>query len=302
MFSAIYFLSKNKIELLSFINYNLKCSQFFLQFELVLKPLYVAAFFCYARANKSNEVMMHKYIDNAKTVILDLDGVVYQGSRAIKGAAQAIQTMRAEGKNLLYLTNSSYHSTAQICLKLRRMEILCEPNDIWTSALSATAWMDENFIDHIFCIGSDSLHRLLHDHGFRVVPHKQAKAVLVGLHESFCYTDIMHAQYAVMYNNAKLIACNLDQHYPGNDGVLMPGCGSLVASIEAATGSKITVNVGKPSVWMLDTFRKTYDLKVEDCVLIGDSVLSDIAMADRAGMKSILVDHVSTLADYVGMA
>jgi HAD superfamily hydrolase (TIGR01450 family) len=246
--------------------------------------------------------MMHKYIENARTVILDLDGVVYQGSRAIKGAAQAIQTLRAENKNVIYMTNSSYHSTAQICLKLRRMGILCEPNDIWTSALSAVAWMDEHFVDNIFCIGSDSLHRLLHDHGFKVSPYKQAKAVLVGLHESFCYTDIMNAQYAVLYNNAKLIACNVDQHYPGNDGILMPGCGSLIAAIEAATGSKATVNVGKPTGWMLDTFMQTYDLKIDDCVMIGDSVLSDIAMADRAGMKSILVDHVSTLSDHVGLA
>jgi ribonucleotide monophosphatase NagD (HAD superfamily) len=49
------------------------------------------------------------------------------------------------------------------------------------------------------------------------------------------------------------------------------------------------VNAGKPGTLMLDTAMRRIGLPPQDCVMIGDRLSTDIAMAVAAGMDSALV-------------
>jgi ribonucleotide monophosphatase NagD (HAD superfamily) len=64
---------------------------------------------------------------------------------------------------------------------------------------------------------------------------------------------------------------------------------SIVAAIEACTGAKCQVNVGKPDPIMLETIMDLIGLEAKDCVMSGDRLYTEIRMAKAAGMPSAVV-------------
>ncbi len=68
-----------------------------------------------------------------------------------------------------------------------------------------------------------------------------------------------------------------------------PDAAAIVAAIEACTGAKCEVNVGKPDPLMLETAEGLLNLDTGDCVMTGDRLYTDIRMALEAGMPSAVV-------------
>jgi ribonucleotide monophosphatase NagD (HAD superfamily) len=74
---------------------------------------------------------------------------------------------------------------------------------------------------------------------------------------------------------------------PGGRGE--PDAAAVVAAIEACTGVTCQANLGKPGAEMLQTTLGMLGLAADRCVMIGDRLSTDIAMAAAAGMDSALV-------------
>ena len=64
---------------------------------------------------------------------------------------------------------------------------------------------------------------------------------------------------------------------------------AVVAAIEACTQTTCEANLGKPGVEMLETVLGMLGLPANRCVMIGDRLSTDIAMAATGGMDSALV-------------
>ena len=58
--------------------------------------------------------------------------------------------------------------------------------------------------------------------------------------------------------------------------------------LELASGVKATY-IGKPSRYAFDLTLKSMGLKKDEVVMVGDSILSDVAGAKAMGMTSILI-------------
>lgn len=58
-------------------------------------------------------------LDRISTVIFDCDGVLWRGSRAIPGAAEAIAKLRQRGKRLFFITNNSTKDRRMLLKKFR---------------------------------------------------------------------------------------------------------------------------------------------------------------------------------------
>jgi ribonucleotide monophosphatase NagD (HAD superfamily) len=68
-----------------------------------------------------------------------------------------------------------------------------------------------------------------------------------------------------------------------------PDAAAVIAAIEASTGVRCEANVGKPAAVMLQTALDVLGLAGSDCVMVGDRLQTDIAMAADAGIDSALV-------------
>jgi ribonucleotide monophosphatase NagD (HAD superfamily) len=86
-----------------------------------------------------------------------------------------------------------------------------------------------------------------------------------------------------------LVTTNPDRYCPFPGGRGEPDAAAIVAAIEACTGTKCQVNVGKPDPIMLETVMELVGLDANECVMVGDRLYTEIRMAKDAGMPSAVV-------------
>src|SRR5207244_3620028 len=136
-----------------------------------------------------------------------------------------------------------------------------------------------------FVIGEGGLLTALHQNGYAIVDH-DPDYVVVGEGRTF-NLELVEAAVRLILGGAKLIATNLDPNCPTPNG-LRPGCGALVAMLEAATGVK-AFSVGKPSPVMMRAARKELGLATAETTMIGDTLETDILGGVQLGFHTILV-------------
>jgi NagD protein len=68
-----------------------------------------------------------------------------------------------------------------------------------------------------------------------------------------------------------------------------PDAAAIIAAIEACTNTRCEVNVGKPSPIMARTVSAMLGLPPARCLMVGDRLMTDIAMGAEAGMATALV-------------
>ena len=72
-----------------------------------------------------------------KAILLDLDGVLYVGDKAIRGAAETVSKLRHLGLQVVGVTNTTTQPRRLIAEKLESMGIPFRPEDIHTPAALA---------------------------------------------------------------------------------------------------------------------------------------------------------------------
>ena len=224
-----------------------------------------------------------------KVAAIDLDGVVYQGRTMIDGADTAISRLRQQGLRIVFATNSSIRTRTDIALKLRGMGIPAEENEVLTSAFIAGLLVKNiRASGKVLAIGAEGLRSEIAHAGAMVVAEPPCDLVVVGMDTAFSYEKIRLAMEAIA-GGAVFVACNRDASFPGSNGHMFPGCGPMVAAIEAAVGFPPHHIAGKPNVRMLQTIAAQYHVRPSEILVVGDVMASDIEMAVAFGSPSVLV-------------
>ena len=228
-----------------------------------------------------------------KAVIFDLDGTIYFGGDLAEGALELLEYLGGRNMEAYYLTNNSTKNRAQIHKKLEDMGISCPLERVYSSVHIAARYLVENKMDDIYVVGSQSLKDELVKAGLRVTEEESEAAILlIGLDTKIDYEEITRAGWAAL-NCGKIVVCNLDQNFPGDQKKLYPGCGAIVAAIMTTTGREPDVIIGKPSTLMVEYLAAEHDLDREEILMVGDGYGTDIAMAKAYGCRSVYVGEES---------
>jgi NagD protein len=218
--------------------------------------------------------------------LIDMDGVIYRGPELIAGADRFVQELRARKIPFCFLTNNSQRTRRDVAAKLARMGVEVEEDHIFTCAMATARFLAQQKPGGTaYVIGEGGLLTALHHNGFAIVDHAP-DYVVVGEGRTF-NLELVEAAVRMIQDGAKLIATNLDPNCPTPNG-LRPGCGAMVAMLEAATGVR-AFSVGKPSPLMMRAARKELDLATDETTIIGDSMETDILGGVQLGFHTILV-------------
>lgn len=229
--------------------------------------------------------------------LLDMDGVIYSGTRLIPGAANFIAKLRGNRIPYRFLTNNSQRARRDVALKLRRLGIEAEPDDVFTCAMATARFLaSQKKGGTAYVIGENGLANALHVNGYTVVDD-DADYVVVGEGRTLTF-EMIERGVRLVERGARLIATNLDPSCPTESGI-RPGCGAIVAMIEKATGVK-AFSVGKPSPVMMRAARKEMGLSSEQTVMVGDTMETDILGAVQLGYRSVLVLSGGTKREDLG--
>lgn len=232
------------------------------------------------------------------TYIFDLDGVIYRGNEPQPEASETVARLRSNGDLVFFLTNNSTQTRQQYSDKLAEMCIPAPPDDIMTSGFATALYLAETggCGKRAYVVGEEGVCEELNALGIRVVEEKPADYVVVGLDRHFTYEKLLRAQQAILHG-AEFFATNRDVTYPLEEGLVIPGGGSIVAAIEAASGT-IPRLIGKPEIYSVRMILEKAGARPEEAVVVGDRLDTDILAGRRAGAHTVLVlSGVSTRKD-----
>src|SRR5258708_16164750 len=103
--------------------------------------------------------------------LLDLDGVVYSGQRAIPGAVDALAAAREAGLRLAFVTNNASRSPSAVAQHLSGLGVAATSADVVTSAQAAATLIANRFPagSAVLVAGSTALRLALRERGLRPV-------------------------------------------------------------------------------------------------------------------------------------
>jgi phosphoglycolate/pyridoxal phosphate phosphatase family enzyme len=234
--------------------------------------------------------VLHPLVEPLDALVLDLDGVVYRGGVAIDGAPEAILALRAAGKKILFLTNNSTRSEADVQQKLSQLGIEASPDEIIASArVTADALALRGLAGKsVFVIGGPGIKDALAQAGFDLWEGEAGTAadvVVVGNDRSFNFDSLRIASRAVD-RGALFVATNDDPSFPTADGTT-PGAGAIVAAVEVASGRTAEV-MGKPNRPMMEAAAARLG-DVGKIAIVGDQPKTDLDGGRLMGWTTILV-------------
>jgi 4-nitrophenyl phosphatase len=233
--------------------------------------------------------------------VFDMDGVMYRGNVAVPGAAAFIAALREAGVPFVFLTNNSTTPPDKVAERMNGMGIPCRAEEVLTSAeVTATTLAGEMPGARVLLVGEEGIRQALAAAGFRFTEdHRQADVVVVGMDRQLTYARLQEAGLAIR-RGAPFIATNTDRTLPTPLG-LVPGAGSLVAALQAATDREPRV-FGKPSPGIYLYTLPRLGVPADVIGAVGDRPETDILGAQRAGMRTIgVLTGVGTLESFAAM-
>lgn len=218
-------------------------------------------------------------------LLVDLDGTLIRGSEPIPGAAEALESA---GLPVVYVTNNASRSPGDTAAHLRSLGFSAGPGDVMTSAQAAVVMLADQIAPggKVLVVGHDSFRDLARQAGFEVVlsADDRPDAVLQGLSRELTWADLAEGCLAIR-NGALWVASNVDATLPTERG-LLPGNGSLVAALRAAT-DRAPLVAGKPAAGVLTAAAELVGSTRP--LVIGDRLDTDIQGAVAAGMPALMV-------------
>jgi len=253
---------------------------------------------------------LHNATSKFTVFCFDLDGVLWEGDSIISGSPEAISWLISEGKEVFFVTNNSTVNTNQILERFQKHGFpKIDPTRIYCTAEATANYLASiQFKGKIYMIGNDAMREAVSKlpgvnifepqqtegatptpNELSVVPLEKIDAVVIGFDKGVNYAKMAYASMILrQYPDIPFISTNKDTVYPAN-GRILPGAGTIVNTVEGASGRRSFI-VGKPGSFIIDDIKKKVNKSQEEICMVGDNLLTDIAFARANGIGSILVE------------
>ena len=224
-------------------------------------------------------------------IAIDLDGVIWRGTELIAGSDAAIHALVEAGHDVVFCTN---HAQSPAMKLAALSEFGMNGLAVVTAAQAAAACCTPE--QTVLILGDQSLSEVFRAAGIAAVnvddlpadgPAPRVDMVVVGAYSVWDRSRIALAADAIR-SGASFLATNDDSTFPASSPIgprILPGNGSLIAAIAAATGVKAQV-AGKPHSAMAQVLFEHFG-GID--IVVGDKPETDGELATRMGAEFALV-------------
>lgn len=223
-------------------------------------------------------------LSSIKGILFDLDGVLYIGPRAIEGAVEAVEKIRASGIACRFVTNTSTLSLASLQHKINALGFSIPAQEIISAPQATLLYLRRQHVPVCRLLLADDVKQ---DFKEFQLSDTQANYIVIGdIGDAWSY-QLLNELFSCLMQGAKLIAIHKNRFWQTEHGLQMD-IGGFIDSLEYASGVKAMI-IGKPSVDFFQIALDDMGLKPDEAVIIGDDIDVDIGGGQQAGLKGILV-------------
>jgi HAD superfamily hydrolase (TIGR01458 family) len=220
-------------------------------------------------------------------ILLDVDGVLHVSGHALPGAREAIAELRRDGHRVRFVSNNTTRPRSALADELRALGIELDDSELQTTASAAAhALAGRRVLALVMAALVSDLE------GIELVGEGAEAVLLGGADETdetgrvFSYMNLARA-FAELEFGAELYCLHKNRWWQTSRGPLLDS-GAFVAGLEYASGVEATV-LGKPSPAYFEAALQALDAEPELTWMVGDDLDSDIAGAQRYGLRTVLV-------------
>ena len=219
--------------------------------------------------------------------LIDMDGTLYLGNELIDGASAFIDSLIQAKKRYVFLTNNSSKNANEYVQKMKHLGIPCSIENVFTSGMAMGLYLKEHYPHKkVYLLGTQALAIELQSYGV-VLDDQTPDIVIVGFDRELTFEKLEKACH-FLDHGALFLATNVDVVCPIEGGRYVPDCGSICQMLTNATG-KVPTYIGKPEKRIVDIIAKEHRVALDEMVIIGDRIYTDVKTGVDANIKSILV-------------
>ena len=218
--------------------------------------------------------------------LIDINGVLYTDNIPIDGAAETIDYLRDNKFSFRFISNATQSCRATLHRKLKRFGLDVREKELFTAPVATARHIKKTGMRRCYMIITGDVYKDFKKEGILRTDKRPDHVVIGDAGKDFTY-ERMNKAFNYILEGADIIAMEKDRYWRSPDGLALCG-GPYTAALEYSTGQKAHL-IGKPSREFLRMALADMKAKPKDAIAIGDDLITDIAGAQRAGMRGFLV-------------
>jgi len=237
-------------------------------------------------------------LSNIRAFALDMDGTFYLGDEILPGALDFLHALDAKGVKWQFMTNNSSRDASHYLKKLTKRGGDIYEGCVYTSGQATADYIMANCPqEKVWVLGNEFLKKELREGGVQVVEDdKEATLALCGFDTTLTF-DTLTIFCDLVRGGLPYYATHPDFNCPVKGGFI-PDCGAIQAAVEASTGRRPDVVIGKPNAGIVEGLVRRTGCTRDQIAMVGDRLYTDIATGVNNGMQAILVlSGESTMED-----
>lgn len=216
-----------------------------------------------------------------RALFLDLSGVLYEGQKVIEGAAALVERARARGLSLRFVTNTVSKPRTRILDDLAGMGIAVQAEELFTAPLAAHNYLTKHALRPYYL-----LHAAVKAEFDDIDQHEPNCVLLGDARDALTYASL-NAAFRLCKQGAPLIGIGMNKYFKDDNGLSLDA-GAFIRAVEWAADTKAII-MGKPSGAFFAEVVDSTPFPADQCLMVGDDVLADVAGAMEAGLQGCLV-------------
>lgn len=226
-------------------------------------------------------------------VALDMDGTIYLGNTLFSCTLPFLETLNRLGISYSFLTNNPSKSLDDYISRLRKLGVPCAPEQMYSTTAAAIDYIRTHLprAKRLFLLGTPSMISQFEAAGYESAsddPSDVPDALVVAFDKTLVYSRLCRAAWWAS-QGLPFVATNPDWVCPTDEQTVLVDCGSICSCIQAATGRKPDVVIGKPNPDILLGILNKHGIKPEEAAMVGDRLYTDVKTALNAGACGVLV-------------
>ncbi|XP_069965472.1 uncharacterized protein [Bactrocera oleae] len=218
-----------------------------------------------------------EFFNSFDVVMCDCDGVMWMIASPLPRTGEAVNALKAGGKQVLFVTNNSMRS-------------------------------DDDYVHKFVGIGVKDFQKDTNEDitpnnlGKITEPEQKMGAVLFDIKLDLTYPQLAAATRYLADKDCQFIAGGTDWLLPMTKDLTVPGFCDFLATLKRFTGREPTI-VSKPAVLLGEILKDVYKLTdPKRCLFVGDSLTHDVRFGLNCGFQTLLVLSGSTPIDEMWQA